>query len=304
MTYRFLADSTVEVNVHRLLQEQVEKAIYQLSHTFEKNPAAAIHDARKRLKKARSVLRLIRKSIDKDTYKQEKNVLRDVGRSLSSARDGAAYQETLDDLLEAYEMTLEADAFSDLQASLRDLHSVRLGQLIEHDATIDHLVSELKNSHIRLQQLALQAVGWQALGQNLHRIYRQGRERFQYAYEDGSDKAFHEWRKRVKDLWYDTRLLKHLWPPVMDAFEDEAHRLSSLLGDDHDIAELRHFLRHHPEEVALNDIEQKVLMPLMEHRQYKLRQQAQGLGQKLYAEEPDAFSDRIASYWDTWFQSV
>lgn len=303
MTYRFLADSTVEANVHRLLQEQVEKAIQQLSQTFEKDPAEAIHDTRKRLKKARSVLRLIRKTIDKDTYKYEKNVLRDVGRSLSPARDGAAYQETLDDLLETYEMTLEADAFSDLQTSLQELHSVRLGKLIEHEDTRQNLVSELKDSHVRLQQLALQETGWTALAQNFHRIYRQGRERFYAAYENGSDRAFHEWRKRVKDLWYDTRLLKRLWPPVMDAFEDEAHRLSSLLGDGHDIAELRHFLLNHPEEVVLAETEQKILLPLMEHRQYKLHQQAKGLGEKLYAEEPDAFSDRISHYWKTWFDN-
>lgn len=301
MTYRFFADSTVEVNVHRLLQEQVEKAIQQLSQTFKKNPAEAIHDARKRLKKARSLLRLIRKSIDKDTYKYEKNVLRDVGRSLSPARDGAAYQETLDDLLAAYEMTLEADAFSDLQASLSDLRSVRLGKLIEHEDTINHLVGQLKDSHTRLQQLALQETGWSALAQNLHRVYRQGKERFHTAYDEGSDEAFHEWRKRVKDLWYDTRLLKRLWPPVMDACQDEAHRLSSLLGDGHDIAELRHFLQHHPAEVTIREPEQKVLMPLMEHRQYKLHQQAHGLGQKLYAEAPDAFIDRIANYWEPWF---
>jgi len=304
MAYRFFPDSTVEANIHRLLYEQVEKAINQLSQTFEKNPAEAIHDARKCLKKSRSVLRLIRKSIDKETYKQEKNTLRDVGRSLSLARDGAVYQKTLDNLLEAYEMTLEADAFSDLQTSLSNLYSVRLGKLIEHEEILHNLVDELKKSHTRLQQLALQETGWSAIAPNLHRIYRQGRERFYTAYDEGSDTAFHEWRKRVKDLWYDTRLLKRLWPPVMDAFEDEAHRLSSLLGDSHDIAELRHFLLHHPEEIEWPETEQKVLLPLMEHRQYKLHQQAQELGQKLYVEAPEAFIDRVAGYWKTWFESA
>ena len=163
------------------------------------------------------------------------------GDRFPPARDGAVYQKTLDNLLEAYEMTLEADAFSDLQTSLSNLYSVRLGKLIEHEEILHNLVNELKKSHTRLQQLALQETGWSAIAPNLHRIYRQGRERFYTAYDEGSDTAFHEWRKRVKDLWYDTRLLKRLWPPVMDAFEDEAHRLSSLLGDSHDIAELRHF---------------------------------------------------------------
>jgi CHAD domain-containing protein len=304
MAYRFLADSTVEANIHRLLQEQVEKAIHQLTQNFNQDPAESIHDARKRLKKARSVLRLIRKSIDKDTYKREKNVLRDVGRSLAPARDAKAYQSTLNDLLEAYELTLDIDAFSDLRTSLANLHTVRLGKLIEHEDTLHNLVGELQGSNTRLQQLALQATGWDALGCNLHRLYRQGQERFYAAYEINNDEAFHEWRKRVKDLWYDMRLFSRLWPPVMSAWEEESHRLSSLLGDSHDIAELRHFLQHHSEEVALATTQKKVLWPLMEHRQYKLHQQAQGLGQKLFAEDPDAFTDRMANYWKTWFVAI
>ncbi|RZM78652.1 CHAD domain-containing protein [Leptolyngbya iicbica] len=304
MAYRFFADSTVEDNVHRLLQEQIEKAIHQLTHNFQKDPARSIHDARKRLKKARSVLRLIRKSIDKDTYKREKNVLRDVGRSLAPARDAEAYQSTLDALLEAYELTLDISAFSDLKASLAGLHTVRLGKLIEHEDTLQNLVGELKDSHTRLQQLALQATGWDALARSLHRIYRQGHERFHAAYETNNDEAFHEWRKRVKDFWYDMRLLRRLWPPVMSAFEEEGHRLSSLLGDSHDIAELRHFLHHHSEEVALVETQKNVLWPLMEHRQYKLHQPTRELGQKLFAEEPDAFTDRIASYWENWFTEI
>jgi hypothetical protein len=304
MTYRFWADSTVEANIHRILQEQIEKAIHQLSQTFEENPTGAIHDARKRLKKARSALRLMRKSIDKATYKREKTILRDVGRSLAPARDGEAYQETLNDLLETYKHTLEVNAFSDLQESLAELHTVRLTALIEHEDTLQSLVAELKDSHVRLRQLALQVTGWDALARNLHRIYRQGQNRFHRAYDENSDAAFHEWRKRVKDLWYDTRLLKDTWPPVMQAFEDEAHQLSSWLGDDHDIAELRHVLQHHVEAISLQETQRKVLVPLMKHRQYQLRQQAHGLGKKLYAETPEAFINRMASYWQPRFASA
>lgn len=304
MAYRFLANSTVEENLHRILQGQIEKAIQQLTHTFPRDPAKAVLNTRKRLKKARSLLRLIRKSIDKETYKREKNVLRDIGRSLAPARDGKAYQETLDDLLEAYEMTLDTDAFSDLQASLADLHTVRLGKLVEHEDTLHNLIGELKDSNTRLQRLALESTGWDALGQNLHRLYRQGQERFQTAYETAEDEAFHEWRKRVKDLWYDTRLLKRLWYPVLSAFEDEAHQLSSLLGDSHDVSELRHFLQHHSDQVTLADTQKKVLWSLMEHRQYKFRQRAHSLGQKLYAEKPDTFTNRMANYWETWFIST
>lgn len=304
MAYRFLADSTVEANLHRIFNEQLDKAIHQLSDNFEERPGEAIHDARKRLKKGRSLLRLVRKSMPKDTYKREKNALRDIGRALSPARDSEVYQETLDNLLDIYELTLDVDAFSDLKESLADLHQVRLQKLRDRDNPLDGYIAELKDSKQRLNQLALEVSGWEAIARNLKRIYRQGQERFATAYEEGSDEAFHEWRKRVKDLWYDMRLLQDLWPPVIDAFEGETHRLAKLLGDGHDISELRHFLQDCAEEVAVEEVHIKVLLPLMGHRQYKLRQQAHDLGQKLYSEEPEAFITRLSSYWQTWFAKI
>jgi CHAD domain-containing protein len=304
MAYRFLADHTVEDNVHRMMSEQLEKAIHQLEDTFEQEPGEAIHDARKRLKKCRSLLRLVRKSMPKETYKQEKNALRGVGRSLSAARDSEVYQETLDDLLDVYELTLDVESFSDLRESLARLNQTQLQKLRDRDNPLATYIDELKASKQRLNQLALDQTDWAAIAPNLHRLYRQGQERFAAAYAEGTDKAFHEWRKRVKDLWYDTRLLQGIWPTVMDAFAVETHQLSKLLGDGHDIAELRDFLENHPEAVEVSEVHIKVLLPLMGHRQYKLRQQAKDLGQKLYAENPDAFMQRLESYWYTWFESI
>ena len=41
---------------------------------------------------------------------------------------------------------------------------------------------------------------------------------------DPTVEALHEWRKRVKDLWYHHTLLRELWPPVMRGRRaDEAH---------------------------------------------------------------------------------
>ena len=72
-----------------------------------------LHDARKRLKKARSVLRLNCVRLwTKTPTKSEKNALRDTGRLLAPARDGEAYRETLADLTEHYASVLEEDAFA------------------------------------------------------------------------------------------------------------------------------------------------------------------------------------------------
>jgi len=302
MSYRFQSRSTVEANVRRILGEQLDKAQYQLTENFSYEPADAIHDARKRLKKARSLLRLVRKGMDKATYKHEKNALRDAGRLLAPARDGEAYRETLADLTEHYASVLEDDAFTVLEEALTDHHLTLLRRLIDSDETMDSVLTTLKDSRLRLKHLQLEETGWDAIHKGLRKIYRQGRERMRTAYEEVNDPAFHEWRKRVKDLWYDTRLLKATWPPVMKAWESEAHQLSKLLGDDHDIAELRQFLLNHPHDEPLQDSHLKLLLPIMKHRQGQLRDKASVLGQRLYAETADSFAERMGTYWQTWFK--
>lgn len=301
MAYRFFADSTVEANIRRILSEQLDKAVQQLSEEFQQTPGQAVHNARKHLKKGRSVLRLVQKTIDQDTYNREKDLLRDLGRSLSLARDSEVYQQTLNDLLDAYGLDLDTKELFKLQDSLGKLHQVRLKALTDGDTPIAAIISDLKNSRDRLNQLALKTTGWDALANNLMKIYAQGQARYHAAYKDGGDEAFHDWRKRVKDLWHSTCLLKPLWPNVMNAFEAEIHQLAEALGDGHDIAALRSFLLNPPAEVAIEDVHKQVLLPLMKHRQHRLHQQAQEVGHKLYCEDPAAFTHRIASYWQPWF---
>jgi hypothetical protein len=64
---------------------------------------------------------------------------------------------------------------------------------------------------------------------------------------DPSVERLHEWRKRTKDLRYALELLEPTWPPVIDAFEDELHKLTDRLGDRTDLARLEDRVRAAPE---------------------------------------------------------
>ncbi|HTU85828.1 MAG TPA: CHAD domain-containing protein [Solirubrobacteraceae bacterium] len=69
--------------------------------------------------------------------------------------------------------------------------------------------------------------------------HRRGRRAFERARREGTDASFHERRKRTKDLWYYLRLLKPTAPGIIGGHADDAHTLSDLLGDVHDLAVLR-----------------------------------------------------------------
>jgi CHAD domain-containing protein len=105
------------------------------------------------------------------------------------------------------------------------------------------------------------------------------------------DRRFHDWRKRVKDYWYVSRLLRRCWPELMENRVAELKRLSDLLGDDHDLAVMRSLLVH--EQANLGDTT-SLLSGLLRQRQQELRAVAGPLGMRLYATAPDCAVAQMA----------
>ena len=79
---------------------------------------------------------------------------------------------------------------------------------------------------------------------------------------------------------------------------DEAHELSDLLGDHHDLAVLRDDAVERRELFGDGDLEQ--LLVSISERQDELAANAISLGERLYARKPKAFERRLRSYWESW----
>jgi CHAD domain-containing protein len=107
----------------------------------------------------------------------------------------------------------------------------------------------------------------------------------------------HEWRKRVKDLWYHLSLLEDVAPNTVAAHANDAHLLSDLLGDDHDLAVLRDAVAAMSDELPVDTV---AVLAAIDHRRSQLEEQAFYLGQSLYAESPKAFEKRLHAYWEAW----
>ena len=99
MPYRVKRKESVRDGIRRLSVEQIRRAERELGDRDLDDPKA-VHQARKRFKKVRSVLRLLRKSIGKKAFKAENGRLRDLGKRLAGPRDADVALETFDDLVE------------------------------------------------------------------------------------------------------------------------------------------------------------------------------------------------------------
>src|SRR5262249_7647936 len=186
------------------------------------------------VKKIRAILRLIRNSLGK-TYKVEDTTYRDVGRKLSKVRDSAAMLESIDRLLEHFGDQLAADAFDSIRTPLRQAETRR--PQARQQAMTDAAKS-LREARKRVKKWP--TIGHhQSLSGGMKRVFKNGRTNFDTAYNEPSVETFHEWRKQVKHLLYQTRVLRPLWGKMMKAWESELKTLGEYLSEDHDLALLR-----------------------------------------------------------------
>ena len=138
--------------------------------------------------------------------------------------------------------------------------------------------------------------GFDLLRPGLKRAYSRGRGSFRDARKEPSDEALHEWRKRSKDLWYHLRLVRRAWPEVMETTADEAHELSDRLGDDHDLVVLMAYVEEREQPLPTDQVEH--LQGLIGKRRKELQREAFAYGERLFAEKPKRFVERIERYWD------
>lgn len=297
MAYSLTTNETVPEGIRRIAHEQLDHAIRELTdggidrHT-------GVHQARKRLKKLRALLRLARKSLA-GSYGRENAFLRDTARQLSKVRDAEALVESTDALKKRFNSQLPPETYNAVRKALVARRQFISGEQVDLDARVSEVVAELRTAHDRVETWFLKAHGFKAIGPGFRKIYQRGRKAMKQAYAKPTDERFHEWRKRAKDHWYHTRLLKQIWPELMEARQGALKELSDVLGDDHDLVGLRETLiKDLPPTLGKGEL--NAVVELMAQRQQELRAEAKTLGQRLYADPPGPMRKRVRGYWDAW----
>lgn len=295
MTYRLQAGETVAEGVRRCATEQLSSAIAELS-TATGNPVSAVHSARKSVKKNRSLLRLMRGGLEGRQRRSENDALRAVARTLGEIRDRDVLLQTLDELADRFAGQVPQASFEAIREAIPASGS-GAGSFEDRAPPIGEAVDDLRAGLRRAEEWRLHDDGWSALRAGLIRGYRRGRRAFRAARSKPTAANIHEWRKRVKDLWYHTRLLRSAAPDILRGQAKEAHRLSDILGDDHDLSMLREALLSADPGIPA-DVD--AVLGLIEYRRRELQVEAFLLGERLYAEPPKAFARRMKRYWKAW----
>jgi CHAD domain-containing protein len=285
MAYALTRGETIDAAIRRILIEQVDRATAQLG---EKKHSAAkrIHDARKRFKEIRAVLRLVRKPLG-GTFEIENLWFRDAGRELSAVRDTEA-------LLEA---ATKLGRFFHARRVLRRRRDDAIGADVE--ARIANLLEQLPVAKARLANIAPLEDRFATIADGLEETYARGRTAFRRASANPAVEEVHEWRKRVKDHWYHVQLLGNVWPEIMKPYAGVMAELSSALGDRHDLDVLRALVEAEPSRFGSARAVRR-LIGAIDRRRETLLVSAISIGSRVYAEDPRSWRTRVRGYWRSW----
>lgn len=298
MSYRLEKPEPLADEVKRITLEQIDKALPQLRNPGDDRDEA-VHDVRKRFKKIRACLRLVRDSIGGDIYHYENECYRDAGRVLAPVRDSTVDIETLNHLTSYFSDQLDEGVFDHLRQRLIERHKVISEQILDKEKGLTRVKVTIEQARQRVDGWPIQPGGFEVIDESLKRVYKRGYKGLMSAQEKSTNENLHEWRKRVKYLWYHIRILKPAWKDILDELADELHELSDYLGDDHDLAIFEEAVRKNSDWLS-NEREFEILLGMIEQSRKFLQASAFPLGKKIYAEKPKDFVKRIQVYWRAW----
>lgn len=297
MSFRFKRKEDVAKGLRRIYAAELQTAATGLlPPAADEDRDDAIHEARKSIKKARSVLRLIQPELG-DAYKTANTRLRGVGRQLSELRDAGAALETVETLEQEYAEDLGKARLTALKTAL-----TRQKSKAEQAGDLRQMFEELA---AELQSVAAEADHWEIAGDGFgvieagfQKAFRRGRKALDQALTTSSDTDFHEWRKRVKDHWYHVRLVA----PCAKQLANYAKLLKQLetwLGDDHNLVVLHVKLRHDPL-LRKNAAQAQTAVALAARRRDELRAKAVELGREIYRVKPRKLTGMVQGCWEAW----
>jgi CHAD domain-containing protein len=297
VSYHLKRKESVAKGIKRTVWEQIDSAAEDLTNEAM-DRHEAVHEARKRIKKIRAVLRLIRAELG-PTYGEENAWFSDTGRKLSTVRDAEAMIECFDGLRKAFEDELPEGAFAAVRDALVTRRQRIADEEVDLDAKADEVAAELRSAKDRVDRWPLASVGGKTIIGGLRRAYARGRKAQARALRNPTPENFHSWRKRVKDHWYHCWLLRDMWPKRMKPRRKAMKQLADLLGDYHDLVALRNLLRSDPGTFGPpEDVDR--LYDLAIRRMAKLRTAAHELAETLYAERPRSLANRLSGCWNAW----
>jgi CHAD domain-containing protein len=291
MGFRLKLREPLPDGLKRVFREQIDSALRLCQHPARQR-GVTVHEVRKHLKKLRAAMRLAVGEVGKNQHAREDRCVREIGRLVSDLRDAQVRLQTLIQLREETAKGSGENYF----ARIEELLSLeRESFSAAFDGWQKLAIPKLERVRERLSKWPLDGIIWKQICGAVENIYERGQRGLAKTIKKPVPENFHEWRKRVKDLWYQLRILQPLNRVVLEKIAADAEVLGELMGREHDLDFLLARLEKESGDEALRG-ELAQLRRLIRKRGKRLRRNALELGRRFYAEPSKAFAKRISIF--------
>jgi CHAD domain-containing protein len=291
MAFRLKLREPLPEGLKRVFSEQIDSAL-RMCEKPARQRGVTVHEVRKHLKKLRAAMRLAVGEVGKNCHECEDRCVRKIGRLVSDLRDSQVRLQTFVELRDQTAKKPEQQLFPRTEELL----------LLERESFSaafagwqTQAIPQLERVKARLMDWPLEGLTWKQICGAVAKIYRRGQRGLAKTIADPVPENFHEWRKRVKDIWYQLRILQPLNRVVLEEMAHDAEVLGELLGREHDLVFLLARLEKESGDEALTG-ELSQLQKLIGKRCKRLRRDALELGRRFYAEPAKAFAKRISIF--------
>jgi CHAD domain-containing protein len=260
------------------------------SHPVDR--AELVHEARKAIKRMRALARLLRYELGEREFERVNSSLRAAGQRLAGARDAEVRLATLQRLRTRHPKALALEGIERLSEQLE-----RERKQASEPTPPRDVLADIADMRRHLARWNLVEHDFEALAPGLKRIYREGRRRYARVKREHARNAehVHDWRKRVKSLYYALDMLGGASAKGTRDVTRRAERLGDVLGEEHDLWMFAAYLQEHPEAFGEDTSAHEALLKLTERRRERLRERALELGARLYELGAGDFTRRIGN---------
>ena len=168
-------DQPLSLAVQRNLIELVDAVVADLDVGGARPSDSGVHEARKKLKRIRAILRLVRDPMGEDIYRHENVVMRDAGRGLSEVRDAWVRTETLTSVADRHRDRLDRTAVDTTGTWLLEEYERILTEFTNHAPTA--AVTALEEARARYEEYPFETMipdDFASIAPGLERVYRRG----------------------------------------------------------------------------------------------------------------------------------
>jgi CHAD domain-containing protein len=292
VSYEFKPGRSISSEVTRLVDKQLALAVAELRSLGNPRSDAAIHEARRHVKKVRAALKLVQPALG-DAYYPANTRMRLVSRMLAPIADGEAVVDTIARLKKRYGSQLPPRTVASMRAALVE-RSIRIDRKAELDRVLPRAGSILSRQRRRTGTLRLNAHGFRAVAAGLEASSRRARRAMRRAGVQPTAESYHVWRQRVKDLWLQVRLVDERCGHRLDSDQRQLEILDGYLGEHHNVMLLEQVLTR--EAIVSREQTARCLRVLRQY-QAELRDRAHALGIRILEEKPRQFVRRVRRLW-------